>query len=215
MTADILIREDTGSFAAVRPVDEEPFTRSYTAMIADINREAAATIDRVVHNVKRRMWRDLDIIKADALAGARLPEQWPTADDLADHLGVDLLIENRWNPDERSGQLIADVNAELRRIWPPVQSESVKWAELPPEPTAELAPEALDREYTLNNMVALSRRGWTPTRPAIVVDIPAPDLVQTGPQGRFARWFDGQLQRAERWWRGKQAARDRRMGLED
>jgi hypothetical protein len=187
VTADILIREDTGSFAAVRPVDEEPFTRSYTAAFADINRDAAATIDRVVHSVKRRMFRDLDIIKADALAGARLPEQWPTADDLADHLGVDLLIENRWNPDVRSGQLIADVNAGLRRIWPPVQSESVKWAELPPEPAAELAPSL--------------RRGWTPPRrPSDVLaeayqeradaaeaymradtsdDMPTPDLVQT------------------------------------
>jgi hypothetical protein len=58
------------------------------------------------------------------------------------------------------------------------------------------------------------RSGWTPTRPELVVDISAPDLVQTGPQSRFARWFDGQLQRAEQWWRGKQAARDQRLGLD-
>jgi hypothetical protein len=160
-------------------------------------------------------WREATEQFNDAASVTVLPERWPTADDLADHLGVDLLIENRWNPDERSGQLIADVNAGLRRVWPPVQSESVKWAELSPEPTAELAPEALDREYALNNMVALSRRGWTPTRPAIVVDIPAPDLVQTGPQGKFGCWFDAQLQRAEQWWRGKQAERDKRMGITD
>jgi hypothetical protein len=60
---------------------------------------------------------------------------------------------------------------------------------------------------------------WTPTRPVIVVDIPAPDLVQIGPQGRFARWFDENLRdldwKLRQWWRGKQAARDERMGVED
>jgi hypothetical protein len=39
--------------------------------------------------------------------------------------------------------------------------------------------------------------------------------VQTGPQGRFGRWLDEQLQRPGRWWRRKQAERDARMGLED
>jgi hypothetical protein len=100
-------------------------------------------------------------------------------------------------------------------VWAEISHDSVKPADLPPDPAAELSQANLDREYALNNMVALGRRGWTPTRPVIVVDIPAPDLVQTGPQGRFARWFDGQLQRAEQWWRGKQAARDKRMGLSD
>jgi hypothetical protein len=71
------------------------------------------------------------------------------------------------------------------------------------------------RADTSDDMPGRDAGGWTSTRPVIVVDIPAPDLVQTGPQGRFARWFDGQLQRAERWWRGKQAARDKRMGVED
>jgi hypothetical protein len=46
-------------------------------------------------------------------------------------------------------------------------------------------------------------------------DAGKPVEVQTGPQGRFTRWLDEQLQHGERWWRGKQAARDARMGLED
>jgi hypothetical protein len=40
-------------------------------------------------------------------------------------------------------------------------------------------------------------------------------VEQTGPQGRFTRWLDEQLQRPGRWWRRKQAERDARMGLED
>jgi hypothetical protein len=46
-------------------------------------------------------------------------------------------------------------------------------------------------------------------------DAGKPVEVQTGPRGRFTRWLDEQLQHGERWWRGKQAARDKRLGLED
>jgi hypothetical protein len=102
--------------------------------------------------------------------------------------------------------------------WAEFSDDSVNSAELPPGDGIPSLAEAYHRPVLSGpaadeNMPG--RDGWTPTRPVIVVDIPAPDLVQTGPQGRFARWLDGQLQRAEQWWRGKQAERDRRMGVED
>ena len=49
----------------------------------------------------------------------------------------------------------------------PDQPVSVQRAELPADPSSQLAPERLDREYALSNMVALGRRGWTPQRPVI------------------------------------------------
>jgi hypothetical protein len=133
---------------------------------------------------------------------------------------------DKWVADERhavdefaawiEGQA-AQAHAEMRLLCDELGLPFV-FAELPvlpTDPATELSQASLDREYALTNMVALARRGWTPTRPVIVVDIPAPDLVQTGPQGRFARWFDDHLQRLEQWWRGKQAERDKRMGVED
>jgi hypothetical protein len=146
-------------------------------------------------------WREATEQFDDATSVTVLPEKWPSAEDLG-----------RW-------EFVVYFQG-IKWLWP---SEAIITmsplhtlpAELPADPTAELSQENLDREYALNNMVSLARSGWTPTRPVLVVDIPAPDLVQTGPQSRFARWFDGQLQRAEQWWRGKQAARDKRMGLSD
>jgi hypothetical protein len=90
-------------------------------------------------------------------------------------------------------------------------------------------------------VVVEPRRGWIPRRPSDVMaemyeqrfnpvqqymdadtgdDMPGRDAgkpveVQTGPQSTFGRWLDEQLQHGERWWRGKQAARDARMGVGD
>jgi hypothetical protein len=84
-----------------------------------------------------------------------------------------------------------------------------------------------EREITLTALVERNRPlGWKP-RPedfglAADENMPGRDALmmprpveQAGPQGRFARWLDEQLQHGERWWRRKQAARDARMGLED
>jgi hypothetical protein len=109
------------------------------------------------------------------------------------------------------------VVVEPRRGWTPARRPSDVLAEAYRE-RADAA-EAYMRADISDDMPGRDAGGWTPTRPVIVVDIPVPDLVQTGPQGRFGRWLEELLcdwdQRLRRWWRGKQAERDKRMGLED
>jgi hypothetical protein len=189
VTADILIREDTGSFAVVRVIDPGVHVSApYSRAIGLLDRWVAAE-RRAVDEFSA--W--IEGQAAQAHAEMRL---------LCDELGLPVA----WAEVPEAHELPGAVA---------LANEAYDLVEAMPDPAAELSQENLDREYALNNMVRQARRGWTPTRPVIVVDIPAPDLVQTGPQSRFARWFDEQLQRAEQWWRGKQAARDKRLGLGD
>jgi hypothetical protein len=187
VTVDILIREDTGEMALVRVIEPDaPVSAPYSRAIGLLERWVAAERHAVDEFAA---W--IEGQAAQAHAEMRL---------LCDELGLPFV----W----------AEVPAtvEPRTIWLPTRRPSDVLAEAYRE-RADAA-EAYMRADGSDDLPGRDA-GWTPTRPVIVVDIPVPDLVQTGPQGRFARWFDGQLQRAERWWRGKQAERDKRMGQED
>jgi hypothetical protein len=189
VTADILIREDTGTHAIVRVIEpDDPVSAPYSRAIGLLERWVADerhAVDEFAAWIEGQA--------AQAHAEMRL---------LCDELGLPFVFAE------------LPVVVEPRRGWTPARRPSDVLAEAYRERAG--AAEAYMRADGSDDLPGRdARSGWTPTRPVIVVDIPAPDLVQTGPQGRFARWFDGQLQRAERWWRGKQAARDRRMGLED
>jgi hypothetical protein len=149
-------------------------------------------------------WREATEQFDDAATVTVLPEKWPSAEDLG-----------RWE--------FVVYFQSIKWLWP---SEAIiTMSPLPTRRPSDVlaeayqeradAAEAYMRAGGSDEMPGRDAGGWTPTRPMIVVDIPVPDLVQTGPQGRFGRWFDGQLQRAERWWRRKQAERDARMELED
>jgi hypothetical protein len=188
VTADILIREDTGTHAIVRVIEPDtPVSAPYSRAVGLLDKWVKAERHAVD---EFSAW--IEGQAAQAHAEMRL---------LCDELGLPFVFAE------------LPVVVEPRRGWTPARRPSDVLAEAYRERAG--AAEAYMRADTSDEMPGRDAGGWTPTRPVIVVDIPAPDLVQTGPQGRFARWFDGQLQRAERWWRGKQAARDRRMGLED
>jgi hypothetical protein len=186
VTADILIREDTGTHAVVRVIEPDPVSAPYS--------RAVGLLDRWVADERHAVdefaaW--LEGQAAQAHAEMRL---------LCDELGLPVAWAEVPEP------------LEPRTIWLPPRRPSDVLAEAYRGERGGAA-EAYMRADTSDDMPG--RSGWTPTRPVIVIDIPAPDLVQAGPQGRFARWFDEQLQRAERWWRGKQAARDQRLGVGD
>jgi hypothetical protein len=187
MTADILIREDTGTHAIVRVIEPDPVSAPYS--------RAVGLLDKLVAAERRAVDEFAAWIEgqaAQAHAEMRL---------LCDELGLPFVFAE------------LPVVVEPRRGWTPTRRPSDVLAEAYRERAG--AAEAYMRADGSDDMPGRDAGGWTPTRPVIVVDIPVPDLVQTGPQGRFARWLDGQLQRAEQWWRGKQAARDERMGVGD
>jgi hypothetical protein len=188
VTADILIREDTGTHAVVRVIDPGVHVSApYSRAIGLLDRWAAAerrAVDEYAAWIEGQA--------AQALAEMRA---------LCDELGLPFVFAE------------LPVVVEPRRGWIPARRPSDVMAEAYQE-RADAA-EAYMRADSNDDLPGRDAGGWTPTRPVIVVDIPAPDLVQTGPQGRFARWLDEQLQHAERWWRGKQAARDKRMGITD
>jgi hypothetical protein len=185
----VLIREDTGEMAIVRVIDPG------VHVSAPYSR-AVGLLDKWVADERHAVDEFAAWIEgqaAQAHAEMRL---------LCDELGLPVVFAE------------LPVVAEPRRGWTPARRPSDVLAEAYRERAG--AAEAYMRADGSGDMPGRdARSGWTPTRPVIVVDISAPDLVQTGPQGRFARWFDGQLYRAEQWWRGKQAERDRRMGVED
>jgi hypothetical protein len=186
VTADILIREDTGTHAVVRVIEPDaPVSAPYSRAIGLLDRWV---VDKRHSDDEFAAW--IEGQAAQAHAEMRL---------LCDELGLPFVFAE------------LPVVVEPRRGWTPARRPSDVLAEA----YRERAAEAYMRADASDEMPGRDAGGWTPTRPVIVVDIPVPDLVQTGPQGRFGRWFDGQLQRAERWWRRKQAERDARMELED
>jgi hypothetical protein len=185
MTADILIREDTGTHAVVRVI-ENPVSAPYSRAVGLLDKWVKAerhAVDEFAAWIEGQA--------AQAHAEMRL---------LCDELGLPFVFAE------------LPVVVEPRRGWTPARRPSDVLAEAYQE-RADAA-EAYMRADTSDDMPGWDAGGWTPTRPVIVVDIPAPDLVQIGPQGRFARWLDAQLQRAEQWWRRKQAERDKRMGVQ-
>jgi hypothetical protein len=187
MTADILIREDTGTHAPVRVIEPDAVSAPYSRAVGLLERWVADerhAVDEFAAWIEGQA--------AQAHAEMRL---------LCDELGLPFVFAE------------LPIVVEPRRGWTPARRPSDVLAEAYRERAG--AAEAYMRADTSDEMPGRDAGGWTPTRPVIVVDISAPDLVQTGPQCRFARWFDEQLQRAERWWRGKQAERDKRMGVED
>jgi hypothetical protein len=218
VTADILIREDTGSFAVVRVIDPGVHVSApYSRAIGLLDRWVAAE-RRAVDEYSA--WIEGQVAQAHAemrllcdelglpFVFAELPpsSEWP---ELAAFLAG---ADERVNLPKRRDDP-AEIAVRLRRGWTPPRRPSDVLAEAYQE-RADAA-EAYMRADSSDEMPGRDADGWTPTRPVIVVDIPAPDLVQTGPQSRFGRWFDEQLQRAEQWWRGKQAARDERLGVGD
>jgi hypothetical protein len=192
MTVDILIREDTGTHALVRVIESDaPVSAPYSRAIGLLERWVAderRAVDEFAAWIEGQA--------AQAHAEMRL---------LCDELGLPFVFAE------------LPVVVEPRRGWTPARRPSDVLAEAYRERAG--AAEAYMRADTSDDMPGRDAGGWTPIRPVIVVDIPAPDLVQTGPQGRFARWLDDHLrdwdQRLRQWWRGKQAERDKRMGLED
>jgi hypothetical protein len=225
MTADILIREDTGTHAVIRVIEPNPVSAPYSRAVGLLERwvaderhavdEFAAWIEgqaAQAHAEMRRLCDELGL----PFVFAELP----------------VVVEPRrgWTPTRRPSDVLAEAYQERADA-----AEAYMRADTSDDMPGRDARCRVVIKGLLDGLLvcvepsghALPHRtedsaefwpresGWTPTRPLIVVDIPAPDLVQTGPQGRFARWFDGQLQRAERWWRGKQAARDKRMGVGD
>jgi hypothetical protein len=188
VTVDILIREDTGTHAIVRVIEPDtPVSAPYSRAVGLLDKWVKAERHAVDEFAA---W--IEGQAAQAHAEMRL---------LCDELGLPFVFAE------------LPVVVEPRRGWTPARRPSDVLAEAYQE-RADAA-EAYMRANTSDETPGRDASGWTPTRPVIVVDIPVPELVQTGPQGRFARWFDGQLQRLEEWWRGKQAERDRRMGVED
>jgi hypothetical protein len=178
VTTDILIREDTGTFAAVRPVDPSASqTPIFDAMVEMPGAD--------------NEWRQQAELSRARFVGMGIGDLEPAKVEWAE---LPVVVEPRrgWTPPRRPSDVMAEAYQERAD-----------------------AAEAYMRADSSDDLPGRDAGGWTPTRPVLVVDIPAPDLLQTGPQARFARWFDGQLQRAERWWRGKQAERDKRLGVGD
>jgi hypothetical protein len=152
----VLIREDTGEIAVVRVIDpgvhvSAPYSRAVGLLDKWVTAERRA-VDEFAAWVEGQA--------AQAHAEMRhlcdelgLPVAWAEVPELAEG---DVLVEAP-----------GDASYQDAYEWQTVQPISVKRAELPADPSNQLAPERLDREYALNNMVALGRRGWTPQRPVI------------------------------------------------
>jgi hypothetical protein len=188
----VLIREDTGTHAVVRVIEPDaPVSAPYSRAVGLLDKWVAAERHAVDEFAA---W--IEGQAAQAKAEMRL---------LCDELGLPFVFAE------------LPVVAEPRRGWTPARRPSDVLAEAYQERAG--AAEAYMRADTSDDMPGRDGGGWTPTRPVIVVDIPVPDLVQTGPQGRFGRWFDENLRdldwKLRQWWRRKQAERDKRMGQED
>jgi hypothetical protein len=237
VTVDILIREDTGTHAVVRVIEPDaPVSAPYSRAIGLLERWVAAerhAVDEFAAWIEgqaaqahaemrllcdelglpfvfaelpvvvepRRGWtparRPSDVLAEAYRERADAAEAYMRADTSDDMPGRD----DGWTPKPRCGVVMEGLLPELLLVCI--------------EPPGHALPHRTEdgAEFWPRDS------GWTPTRPVIVVDIPVPDLVQTGPQGRFARWFDDHLRdldwKLRQWWRGKQAERDRRMEQED
>jgi hypothetical protein len=199
-----LTREDTGEMAIVRVIDpgvhvSAPYSRAVGLLDrwAKAERRAvdefAAWIEGQYAQIEAEMRALCDELGLPVTARMTdtprdAPPWWPTANHLAEHRGVDLLIKHRWDIDAmRAPDLVAQLNAGLKRIWPPdVQPGSVQWAELPPGDGLPVLAAAYRGE----------RDGWTPTRPAVLAG-PAPDETMPGREALTPR---SQVQ-AGPWWR--------------
>jgi hypothetical protein len=158
-------------------------------------------------------WREATEQFDDAASVTVLPEKWPSVEDLG-----------RWE--------FAAYFQSLKWLWP---SEAIitmappARAKLPAEPIvgwisrrpSDVMAEMYEQRFNpVQEYMDADTGDDMPGVPALVPAMEGTYLMprpveQAGPQGRFARWLDEQLQRAERWWRGKQAARDARMGVGD
>jgi hypothetical protein len=197
-----LIREDTGTHAVVRVIDPGVHVSApYSRAVGLLERWAADerhAVDEFAAWIEGQA--------AQAKAEMRL---------LCDELGAPFawaeFSDDSVNPAELpEPELVRYLNSRLKAI-----------GALPAGP----APPPGDGLPALAAAYRGERDGWTPrpedfapqsdeTMPGRYALMPRP-VEQAGPQGRFTRWLDEQLQHGERWWRGKQAARDRRLGVEE